>query len=68
MLRCWTRLEDDHPIVGKCSQRPFDAPSDLVPRKTAETCAERRYRYRMEIETTNLSNEWTEPRVGVFQS
>ena len=36
MLRCSTRLEDDHPNIGKCSQRPFDAPSDFVPRETAE--------------------------------
>ena len=59
---------DDHPKTGKRSQRPLDAPSDLVLRKTAETCAERRYRYRMEIETTNLPNECIEPRVDVFQS
>ena len=67
-LLCSMRLEDDHPKTGKRSQRPLDAPSDLVPRKTAETCAERRYRYRMEIETTNLPNECIEPRVDVFQS
>ena len=67
-LLCSMRFEDGHPKIGKRSQRPLDAPSDFVPRKTAETCAERRYRYRMETETMNLRNERTEPRVDVFQS
>ena len=67
-LLCSMRFEDGHPKIVKRSQRRFDAPSDLVPRKTDETGAQRRYRYRMEIETTNLPNEWIEPRVDVFQS
>ena len=60
-------MADDHPNIGQCTQRPLDAPADLVPRKTAKTCAERRYCYRVETETTNLRNECAEPRVDVFQ-
>ena len=60
------RLEDDRPEIGKCSQRPLDAPPDLVPRKTAETGAQRRYGYRIEAETANLRNECTEARVDVL--
>ena len=62
------RLEDDRPKIGKCSQRPFDASSNLVPRKTAETGTQRRYGYRSEAETSNLRNECTEARVDVLHS
>lgn len=62
------RLEDDHPEIGKCSQGPFDEPSDLVPRKTAETGAQRWYGYRIETETSNLCNERIEARVDVLHS
>ena len=68
MLRCSTRFEDDHAKIGKRSQRPVDAPSDFLPRKTAETGTERRYGDRTQIETTNLCNECLEARLDVFHS
>ena len=67
-LLCSTRLEDDHPKIGKRSQRPLDAPSGVVPRKTAEIGAERRYGDRIETETSNLRNECTTAGVDVLQS
>ena len=67
-LLCSTRLEDDHPKIGKRSQRPLDAPSGVVPRKTAEIGAERRYGDRIETETSNLCNECTTAGVDVLQS
>ena len=42
-LLCSMRFEDGHPKIGKRCQSPLDAPSDLVPRKTAESGALRRY-------------------------
>ena len=68
MLRCSTRFEDGHPKIGKRSQRPLDASSDLVPRKTPETGAQRRYGYRIETETSNLHKECTKAGVDVLQS
>ena len=62
------RLENDHPKIGKRSQRPLDALSDLIPRKTAETGAERRYGDRIETETSNFHNECIEACVDVLQS
>ena len=67
-LLCSTRLDDDHPKIGKRSQRPLDAPSVLIPRKTAETGAQRRYGYRIETETSNLRNECTRACVDVLQA
>ena len=66
MLRCSMRFEDNDADFGKRSQRPLDAPSDILPWKTAETGTERRYGYRTEIETTNLRNERLEARVDVL--
>ena len=68
MLRCSMRFEDDDANFGKRSQRPLDASSDILPRKTAQTGTERRYGYRTEIETTNLRNERLEAGVDVLQS
>ena len=68
-LLCSTRLEDDHPKIGKRSQRPLDAPSGVVPRKTAEMIgAEWGYGDRTETETSNLRNERTTAGVDVLQS
>ena len=45
------RFEEDYVKLGKRSQRPLDPYSDLVPRKTDEAGAERRYGYPIETET-----------------
>ena len=67
MLQSSTWLEDDHPKSGKRSQRPLDALSNRVPRKTAETGAERRNGDRMETKASNFHNECSETCVDVLQ-